>query len=120
MNYTEFDSYVRKWIFTHASMPVAEADLVQIKPFTQARSAQLWCEHVSSQSPDADHFEKDDWAFDKKIWSDAIDWQQAWDSDEPELPAALQVDIYFLMMAHYYLAESKNKRFGFNLMVLSN
>ncbi len=30
MNYTEFDSYIRKWIFTHASMPVAEADLVQI------------------------------------------------------------------------------------------
>ncbi|MCP4954915.1 DUF2947 domain-containing protein [Photobacterium aquimaris] len=93
MNYTEFDSYVRKWIFTHASMPVAEADLVQIKPFTQARSAQLWCEHVSNQSSDADHFEKGDWAFDKKIWSEAMDWQQAWDSDEPELPAELLADI---------------------------
>ncbi len=48
---------------------------------------------MSSQSSDADHFEKGDWAFDKKIWSDAMDWQQAWDSDEPELPAELLADI---------------------------
>ena len=93
MNYTEFDSYARKWIFTHASMPVVEADLVKIKPFTQARSAQLWSEHVSNQSSDADHFEKGDWAFDDKIWSETIDWQKAWDSDEPELPAELLTEI---------------------------
>ncbi|WEM43445.1 DUF2947 domain-containing protein [Photobacterium sp. DA100] len=86
MNYVELDNYSRKWIFTHASMPVTESDLALIKPFTQARSAQIWGEHVSRQSPDADHFEKGDWAHNDKIWSQAIDWQVAWDSDEPELP----------------------------------
>ncbi|PSW17618.1 DUF2947 domain-containing protein [Photobacterium sanctipauli] len=89
MNYVELDSYTRKWIFTHASMPVAEDDLALIKPFTQARSAQIWREHISAQSPDADHFEKGDWAHNDKIWSEAHDWQDAWDSDEPELPEEL-------------------------------
>ncbi|ELR64842.1 hypothetical protein C942_01932 [Photobacterium marinum] len=89
MNYVELDSYSRKWIFTHASMPVEAADLEQIKPLTQARSAQLWREHISSQSPDADHFEKGDWAFDKNIWSEAVDWQQAWDCDENDLPSEI-------------------------------
>ncbi|WP_299014258.1 DUF2947 domain-containing protein [uncultured Photobacterium sp.] len=90
MNYVELDSYSRKWIFTHASMPVEADDLAQIKPFTQARSAQIWREHISSQSPDADHFEKGDWAFDKNIWSESIDWQQAWDSDDDEnLPSEI-------------------------------
>ncbi len=66
MNYIELDSYSRKWIFTHASMPVEATDLEQIKPFTQARSSQIWREHISTQSPDADHFEKGDWLMSNK------------------------------------------------------
>ncbi|WP_305843379.1 DUF2947 domain-containing protein [Photobacterium leiognathi] len=89
MNYTELDNYTRKWIFTHASMPVPAADLEQIKPLTQARSAQLWQEHISKQSPDADHFEQGDWAFDAKIWSTPEDWQDAWDDDELTLLEAI-------------------------------
>ncbi|MGR5114419.1 DUF2947 domain-containing protein [Photobacterium damselae] len=89
MNYIELDNYSRKWIFTHASMPVAETDLAQIKPLTQARSAQIWREFISSQSADADHFEQGDWAFDKNIWSEAKDWQTAWDEDENILPDGL-------------------------------
>ncbi len=86
MNYVELDSYTRKWIFTHASMPVAEDDLTLIRPFTQARSSDIWRDHISRQSPDADHFEKGDWAANDAMWSAAIDWQKAWDNDEPELP----------------------------------
>ncbi|OAN13738.1 hypothetical protein A3K86_14345 [Photobacterium jeanii] len=86
MHYVDLDSYSRKWIFTHASMPVEENDLAQIRPFTQARSSQLWGEHISRQSPDADHFEKGDWAAEKKMWSEPVEWQQAWDEDEPALP----------------------------------
>ncbi|MDX1300963.1 DUF2947 domain-containing protein [Photobacterium sp.] len=89
MNYVELEQYSRRWIFTHASMPVAADDLEQIKPFTQARSSQIWCEHISSQSPDADHFEKGDWAHVDKIWSESIDWQNAWDSDDIDLPPEL-------------------------------
>ncbi|WP_273857215.1 DUF2947 domain-containing protein [Photobacterium sp. GSS17] len=93
MNYVELDSYSRKWIFTHASMPVEADDLAQIKPFTQARSAQLWREHVSSQSPDADHFEKGDWPADQKIWSQSFDWQSAWDGDDIDLPDAISAEL---------------------------
>ena len=89
MNYVELNSYTRKWIFTHASMPVAEADLALIKPFTQARSAQLWVEHISKQSPDADHFGQGDWASNDRIWSEAFNWQQAWDGDDAALPTEL-------------------------------
>ncbi|MEJ2763037.1 DUF2947 domain-containing protein [Photobacterium sp. MCCC 1A19761] len=89
MNYLELDSYSRKWIFTHASMPVAAEDLSQIKPLTQARSAELWREHISKQSPDADHFGKGDWPSDSSLWSEALDWQADWDGDEPDLPAAI-------------------------------
>lgn len=89
MNYVKLEQYPRKWIFTHASMPVEANDLEQIKPFTQARSSQIWCEHISSQSPDADHFDKGDWTHEDKIWSDAIDWQNAWDSDDIDLPQEL-------------------------------
>ena len=41
---------------------------------------------MSRQSPDADHFEKGDWAHNDSIWSSPIDWQANWDSDEPDLP----------------------------------
>ncbi|PSV48369.1 DUF2947 domain-containing protein [Photobacterium indicum] len=86
MNYVELDKYSRKWIFTHASMPVAAADLEEIKPFTQARSSQIWSEHISKHSPDADHFEKGDWASNEKIWSEDTDWQTEWDNDDATLP----------------------------------
>ena len=89
MNYVELEQYSRKWIFTHASMPVEADDLEQIKPFTQARSSQIWREHISSQSPGADHFEKGDWAHVDKIWSESMDWQNAWDSDDIDLPPEL-------------------------------
>ena len=115
MNYTELDNYTRKWIFTHASMPVPTADLEQIKPLTQARSSQLWQEHISKQSPDSDHFEHGDWAADTKIWSEPEDWQDAWDNDDDaSLPdailAALQWEdnttIYFCY-EKYNIVETK-------------
>ncbi|MCG3864223.1 MULTISPECIES: DUF2947 domain-containing protein [unclassified Photobacterium] len=115
MNYTDLDNYTRKWIFTHASMPVPTTDLEQIKPLTQARSSQLWQEHISKQSPDSDHFEHGDWAADAKIWSEPEDWQDAWDNDDdtslPEaILAALQWEdnttIYFCY-EKYNIVETK-------------
>ncbi len=41
MSYLPLDQYQRKWIFTHASMPVPEADLAQIKPMEPLRAAQF-------------------------------------------------------------------------------
>ncbi|WP_413111471.1 DUF2947 domain-containing protein [Thaumasiovibrio sp. DFM-14] len=89
MNYLSLNEYARKWIFTHASMPVSEEHLAFIRPLTQARSSQLWREFISAMSPDADHFESGDWAAKESSWSDEIAWQDEWESDEPALPEAI-------------------------------
>lgn len=86
MNYTPLDEYSRKWIFTHQSIPVSSDDLEQIKPLTQARSAQLWREHISNQSPDAERLLREDWASVESNWVESVDWQACWDSDDIELP----------------------------------
>ncbi len=89
MNYQPLDGYPRKWIFTHASMPLSETLLAGIKPLTQARSSQLWREYVSAMSPDADHFESGDWAAQESTWLETCTWQNEWDGDDPELPLAV-------------------------------
>ena len=86
MSYTELDNYSRKWIFTHASMPVTEADLKLIKPMSQVRSAQFWKENISNQSPDAERFSSHDWPTKTSSWINATDWIQQWESDNAELP----------------------------------
>ncbi|MGB2079425.1 MAG: DUF2947 domain-containing protein [Vibrio sp.] len=86
MPYMSLDEYPRKWIFTHQSMPIPEADLALIKPLTQQRAAQVWKENISHQSPDAERFAQDDWPAKTQSWMSSIDWMQAWESDESELP----------------------------------
>ncbi|WP_194091309.1 DUF2947 domain-containing protein [Vibrio hibernica] len=86
MAYIPLDEYQRKWIFTHQSLPVPESDLVHIKPITQQRSAHLWIENISKQSPDSDRLSSSDWPSKAGCWIDEIDWSAAWDSDEPDLP----------------------------------
>ncbi|CAM2907828.1 DUF2947 domain-containing protein [Vibrio neptunius] len=86
MSYLTLDEYQRKWIFTHQSMPVPEQDLEQIKPMTQARSAQLWKENISTQSPDAERLSSSDWPMKASNWKDSLDWMAAWEADEDVLP----------------------------------
>jgi len=89
MSYLTLDEYQRKWIFTHQSMPVPEAQLQAIKPMTQARSSQLWQENISAQSPDADRLSSSDWPMNESNWKETIDWMAAWESDDESLPEAI-------------------------------
>ena len=75
MNYIELESYSRKWIFSHNSLPVSSDDLVNIKPFSKARAGQLWNQLISSQCNFTDQFGKGDWPHDQKTWSQEADWQ---------------------------------------------
>ncbi|OLQ93872.1 hypothetical protein BIY21_10650 [Vibrio ponticus] len=86
MSYLPLDQYQRKWIFTHQSMPVPEQDLEAIKPMDQARSAQLWKDNISAQSPDAERLSSSDWPMKQDNWSESVDWMAAWESDDQELP----------------------------------
>lgn len=85
MTYIPFDDYKRKWIFTHQSMPVEGEERDAIKPLTALRSAQLWSQFVSNQSPTADHFGDGDWIVAPHVWKDEISWQIHWD-EEGDLP----------------------------------
>ncbi len=115
MPYLPLDDYQRKWIFTHNSMPVPEADLEQIKPMTQARAAQYWKENLSAQSPDADRFSSQDWPSKAGSWSsDEVDWMGEWESDDETLPQAIlehidwqdDVTVYFCY-EKYNIIETK-------------
>ena len=87
MNYIELESYSRKWIFNHSSLPVNADDLANIKPFSKARAGQLWSQLISSQCNFTDQFSKGDWPHDQNTWLQEADWQQAWDNDDSnELP----------------------------------
>ncbi|NVD06829.1 DUF2947 family protein [Vibrio sp. JPW-9-11-11] len=86
MSYQPLDQYQRKWIFTHQSMPVPEGELEAIKPMTQARSAQLWQENISAQSPDSDRLSSSDWPMKESNWKETVDWMAAWESDDQALP----------------------------------
>ncbi|MDG3088189.1 DUF2947 domain-containing protein [Vibrio hannami] len=89
MSYININEYNRKWIFTHASMPVSETDLESIKPMTQARSAQFWQQNISAMSPDADRFSREDWPSKKDAWISEEDWSVEWEADEEALPQAI-------------------------------
>ncbi|WP_086984228.1 DUF2947 domain-containing protein [Vibrio aphrogenes] len=114
MPYIPLDEYQRKWIFTHQSMPVPAEDLVQIKPIPPQRAAQLWIENISKQSPDAERLSPSDWASKASNWHDEIDWSEAWEADEPELPQAIldyinwqdDVTVYFCY-EKYNIIETK-------------
>lgn len=82
MNYIALESYSRKWIFNHNSLPIDAADLTKIKPFSKARSGQLWSQLISSQCNFTDQFSKGDWVHNQNNWPTQADWQQAWDDDD--------------------------------------
>lgn len=86
MSYLPLDQYQRKWIFTHNSMPVSEQDLVQIKPMSQARSAQFWIENISAQSPDSERLSSQDWPRKKDSWTNNTSWMSEWESDDESMP----------------------------------
>ncbi|WP_428772386.1 DUF2947 domain-containing protein [Vibrio sp.] len=115
MSYLPLDKYSRKWIFTHQSMPVPEADLEQIKPLEAARAAQLWVGNISAQSPDAERFSSSDWPMKAQSWQpDPVDWMDAWDSDAPDMPEEIlqhidwqdDVTVYFCY-EKYNIIETK-------------
>lgn len=85
--------------FTHASMPVPEADLAQIKPMEPLRAAQFWKENISDMSPDAERLSSHDWPRKANSWSGETGWMAEWESDEPELPEALAAHLHGKMMS---------------------
>ncbi len=81
MNYIDFASYKKKWIFNHPSMPVAQADLLDIKPMATLRANQLWQEFVSKRSPTLLNLDQDEWVNTQDAWHEEMEWQESWESE---------------------------------------
>ncbi len=87
MNYIDLDKYPRKWIFNHKDVPLSQQQLKEIKPLDGYSSCQIWQQLVSKKSTHGDFFSKGDWACNKALWQSEVEWQNAWDSESPELPS---------------------------------
>lgn len=118
MSYIPLDEYSRKWIFTHASMPLPEASLAQLKPMSSQRASLFWKENISASSPDSERLASGDWPMKVSNWSNEINWIQHWEGDDPDLPLAIQqhidwqddVTVYFCY-EKYNIIETKWKIF---------
>lgn len=89
MSYIPFEDYTRKWIFSHASMPVDAAHLEFIKPLSQAKAAQIWLDNVSRSSPDSQRLAKEDWPLKANCWQETVNWMAQWEEDGDAMPDAL-------------------------------
>jgi len=89
MSYIPLEQHSKAWVFRHQSLPISEADSVQIKPMTSPRAITLWGGFVSNQVDHPDFFKKGDWAFNPNTWTDQGKWEPTWDSDETDLPALI-------------------------------
>ncbi|RRJ82654.1 DUF2947 domain-containing protein [Aestuariirhabdus litorea] len=89
MTHSPLDHYRKAWVFRHREMPVQEAELQQITPLGEARSLQLWQQHVSRQSQHPEQFGGDDWAAAAQTWQEEGQWQERWESDQADLPEEL-------------------------------
>ncbi|WP_027855872.1 DUF2947 domain-containing protein [Marinobacterium jannaschii] len=89
MSYIPLSEYPKAWIFRHKDLPLSEEDLAGIRPLTESRSNQLWGQQISQYASHPDYFEKGDWPADGSVWQETGRWQEAWDSQEPQLPELL-------------------------------
>ncbi len=93
MNYIALSEYKKGWIFRHQELLISDEDLLKIKPMTPDRSDEVWCNLVSTQSTQPDHFGAGDWAANKKTWQHQERWQEAWDADSNALPEVIAGNI---------------------------
>lgn len=89
MNYIPLEQYNKAWIFRHRDLPIAEEDMLQIKPLSEKRAEQIWSEHVSRGCSHPEHFSDEDWVGQDSSWSVKEFWQSSWDSNSAEMPPLL-------------------------------
>ncbi|MFQ6370277.1 DUF2947 domain-containing protein [Shewanella sp. YIC-542] len=84
--YMPLSDYRRQWMFNHHEMPVADEDKAHIHPLSAKSAMEVWNRWISNKSSCAEEFTKGDWAIRSASWHLTDNWQNAWDSDAPELP----------------------------------
>lgn len=89
MKYLNLEDFDRAWIFRHKDLPLSENVKADIKPYTETVSNQLWNQYISQQSDHPSKFGSNDWPSRSGVWLDKGNWQQAWESDNNDLPSML-------------------------------
>ncbi len=89
MSYLPLEAYRKAWVFAHAELPVSSADYAAIKPLIPARAVTFWHEQISKQADHPDFFKQGDWPVRKGTWCEEGEWEAAWESDDPALPASV-------------------------------
>jgi hypothetical protein len=87
------DTYQRKWIFNHQSLPVDEALKAQIKPLNSVNSMMIWNELISRHSPDSQRISSQEWPGRKNSWQQEAQWINQWESDASDLPLDIELFI---------------------------
>ena len=95
MNHLPLDQYKYAWVFKRQDMAIAPQDLAAIKPLTPKRAGEVWRSQISPVCLYPSHFGQGDWASNDKTWLAKDQWQGAWDSAEPDLPALLNEHIHW-------------------------
>lgn len=86
MKYLPLNNLKNAWIFKHKSLPIVDTDLNKIKLMAPERANVLWDTFISRQVDHPDFFKKGDWPTQKSRWLDQGNWENKWDSSEPQLP----------------------------------
>ncbi|MBY5993600.1 DUF2947 family protein [Ferrimonas balearica] len=89
MKYTDIEQYPFLWVFRRADLAIPAEDLAQIRPLAPAYAKQVWQREVSQDAVELERLDDKDWPSQADTWSDIAHWDQAFDSDEPALPAPL-------------------------------
>ncbi|ADN74833.1 conserved hypothetical protein [Ferrimonas balearica DSM 9799] len=89
MNYTDLDAYPFAWVFRRADLAISDEDKAQIRPLARHFAKQVWQREVSDDGAELDRLGNKDWPRRGDVWQDTVRWDDAFDSDEAELPEAL-------------------------------
>jgi hypothetical protein len=90
MNYLPLESLKNAWIFKHKSLPIADKDIVKIKPMSIERANIVWDTFISRQVDHPDFFKKGDWPSDNNNWLEQGKWEGLWDSNDLALPELIE------------------------------
>ena len=119
----------KKRVFRHKDLPIIAADAQQIKPMSSERAAVLWSTMVSREHDHPDFFDKTDWCGKEDSFTETINWENAWEAGEEQLPEAIlahldweaNTTVYFCMARDNIIASfAVFKRCWQNFMFLAD
>ncbi|SHH78934.1 DUF2947 family protein [Ferrimonas marina] len=90
MKYSELAQYPLHWVFQRADMGLSDDDRAAIHPLTPHYARQVWQQQVSTDAVDLERLEEGDWLSQASCWPETALWEEAFESDDPVLPEALQ------------------------------